>query len=447
MDNPTDPGFSTMDKALFWNDLLVGANPPFTTGAGESFFTTDSSISPGYSEPNNSSYANRIRTGAGSRDAHSSKQTSIGESDNQTNTGSLFKDKNKPLANSGKTSIRMPVRVGGSNGTSSTGTGGNNVTDKSNKPLNPVNHGDYEFLNRISFDDTIRLPQYAGQDLQNVIAAPSGSTYKVFDYITGQTGSKYGFDLATYISPSGSNPVAVFVGTGSMLDVLTDADPRGIGYNQIDANKDLITNALLALNRVASASGRRADLTGYSLGGASAQNACILMNNVKEGKIPVEFDNIVTFNSPGINEEQAKKYNYNAHCITHYVVAGDIVSLAGDDFLPGDYRLVKWDTPKSPGLKGLTSYPLDIVLDKHDTAAANKYYLTSTSSSPLREGVTISGPMSSKDLSSGLFSYLTTGGEDWASLNLALTTISLPLIGASALVPAALLQSLSLIHI
>jgi phage-related minor tail protein len=79
------------------------------------------------------------------------------------------------------------------------------------------------------------------------------------------------------------------------------------------------------------------DVIGHSLGGALAQ------------LISAEFVDIVgetvTFNSPGIDDSMVAVFEAKGgkpENVTHYIVSGDIVSLAGEEYLPGEAVLLSF---------------------------------------------------------------------------------------------------------
>ena len=77
-----------------------------------------------------------------------------------------------------------------------------------------------------------------------------------------------------------------------------------------------------------------ADIVGHSLGGALAQ--WIAAAFTSDGNDSDRIDQLVTFNSPGISEDAANSFvPSKATSVTHYIVNGDVVSMAGDAFIAG----------------------------------------------------------------------------------------------------------------
>uniref|UniRef100_A0A8J7D0G0 Calx-beta domain-containing protein n=1 Tax=Desmonostoc muscorum LEGE 12446 TaxID=1828758 RepID=A0A8J7D0G0_DESMC len=289
-------------------------------------------------------------------------------------------------------------------------------------------HADYEFLNRIIFKETIGKyktldvdPRTSGNE---GIKTPSGQIYRLFDYIDD---SISGFQAAGFISESGAPPVLVFNGTNPDerlgKDILDDLNAAGIGKNQFSNNIAKIQEFINAANKFLKDNGinQRVDITGYSLGGANAQQAVAYFT----GK-GYKFGSVVTLNSPGISVASLTNFNAkNVEKVTHYIVNNDLVSLAGQAYLPGDYQLVQWNTT------GVESFfPFG---DKHNTAGSEKFYLSNHLTPndpnlpdiPRRNGVTLTSNFISKDyLSSPSFSYWSKPTEDWITANIALAILS-----------------------
>jgi serralysin len=148
-------------------------------------------------------------------------------------------------------------------------------------------------------------------------------------------------------------PVLVFRGTDSIVDDLANADKRGVGFNQFDANKQALGTWLTQISQDTTKNPRRLppDLLGHSLGGALAQLAATEFTST--------VGDIVTFNSPGIDQSTVNTFKQKAGTtknVTHYIVSGDFVSLGGEAFIPGKVVLETYTNP--------IINPL-LVLDKH----------------------------------------------------------------------------------
>ncbi len=142
-------------------------------------------------------------------------------------------------------------------------------------------------------------------------------------------------------------PALVYRGTEDAIDLFADSDPRGVGYGQFAAAWREVKNWLNGLDEPA-------DLIGHSLGGAlvqwtAAAGTASLAGYPGFGDIV--FDQVFTFNSPGISDGSggapliADVGDFDpsrVKGVTHYVASGDIVSLAGDAFIPGDAMIATW---------------------------------------------------------------------------------------------------------
>lgn len=126
-------------------------------------------------------------------------------------------------------------------------------------------------------------------------------------------------------------PVLAFRGTDGGPDISDDLNSKGIGNYQMSMHEEEVR----ALMADAGAAGfGLPDLTGHSLGGALAQRAA--------ARCPGLFNDIVTFQAPGIGDEAAK-VDAKKHSSTHYMASGDLVSRAGGQHTDGDVvRMQAW---------------------------------------------------------------------------------------------------------
>ncbi|MBD1887179.1 DUF2974 domain-containing protein [Microcoleus vaginatus] len=148
-------------------------------------------------------------------------------------------------------------------------------------------------------------------------------------------------------------PVLVFRGTDSPVDDLANADQRGAGFNQFEANKQALGNWLTQISQDTAKNPSRLppDLLGHSLGGAITQLAATEFTST--------IGDVVTFNSPGVAQSTVNSFKQKAGAgknVTHYIVSGDFVSLGGEAFLPGKVVLQTFTNPIIDPL---------LVLDKH----------------------------------------------------------------------------------
>ena len=128
---------------------------------------------------------------------------------------------------------------------------------------------------------------------------------------------------------AGNDPILLFRGTDSIEDVFTDMNPEGIGFDYFQENRDVIESWLDA----ADDDGSRVDFIGHSLGGALAQWFAADWTGLGNA-----ISDVITFNSPGISQTYADKFVASlAESATHYITNGDIVSMAGEAFVAGQY--------------------------------------------------------------------------------------------------------------
>jgi serralysin len=148
-------------------------------------------------------------------------------------------------------------------------------------------------------------------------------------------------------------PVLVFRSADSLIDDVANADRRGVGFNQFEANKQALGNWLTQISQDTAKNPSRLppDLLGHSLGGAIAQLAATEFTSA--------IGDVVTFNSPGVSQSTVNTFKQKVGAgknVTHYIVSGDFVSLGGEVFLPGKVFLQTYTNP--------IVNPL-LVLDKH----------------------------------------------------------------------------------
>ena len=132
-------------------------------------------------------------------------------------------------------------------------------------------------------------------------------------------------------------PVLVFRGTNEPLDEVTNTDPRGMGLSQFTANREAI---VAWLTKVEQQTQQKPDITGHSLGGALTQVAATELTDL--------VGEIVTFSSPGTSNAIASQFLQNGGAdktVTHYIVNGDVISLAGETFIAGKAILQSFNDP------------------------------------------------------------------------------------------------------
>jgi pimeloyl-ACP methyl ester carboxylesterase len=136
-------------------------------------------------------------------------------------------------------------------------------------------------------------------------------------------------------------PVLVFQGTVDVIDAVDDANPQGVGFAQFTANKEAVKTWLQGIvnDRTKNPSGFKVSFVGHSLGGSLVQwFASEFPDLLLEG---------VSFQSTGISKAAGDSFTGKggqSSQISHYVVNGDLVSLAGEAFLPGTVYLADYQT-------------------------------------------------------------------------------------------------------
>ncbi len=138
--------------------------------------------------------------------------------------------------------------------------------------------------------------------------------------------------LAYGLTSPGATPILAVKGTASISDLISDANPSGIGYNQFVANIGAVSQWLAAQQQAGSAP----IITGHSLGGALTQWIATSYTAASPQDLLSE---VVTFNAPGISSSYASTFvpGQVLKYVRHYVNTGDIVSMAGQSFIAGQY--------------------------------------------------------------------------------------------------------------
>ena len=143
------------------------------------------------------------------------------------------------------------------------------------------------------------------------------------------------------------NSLLICRGTEANLkDITADLNPIGIGYMQhISGEGKRATDWLFSQQK----EGRDLYLSGHSLGGALAQYFATDLGNVEK---------LVTFNSPGITASW-----FVDGTVHHYVVDGDLVSMAGAGYVYSDDSQLFFTTDHTSRYDSLGKY-----LDDRHTA-------------------------------------------------------------------------------
>lgn len=204
----------------------------------------------------------------------------------------------------------------------------------------------FESLNTLPISDRVnsifefKLPELP--DLSESSELSELPKYKVDQIFEDNQNS--GFYAVGLTSPDSElAPLLLIRGTGGsprenakamITDILVDSHPIQPGYTQYELHKSAIEQWLenVTFDQVKNPSLAPPDMTGHSLGAALVQS--IAADYTSQGN---ELGQIITFNSPGIDDSLAKRFNpNNVQNVMHYVMEGDIVSLAGEEFIKGD---------------------------------------------------------------------------------------------------------------
>lgn len=210
----------------------------------------------------------------------------------------------------------------------------------------------YEFLSReVAYNNIWAEKALTGDRTLKSVYGGTKFAQLAGDYVVDKIFDDPGTGFyALGLTSNTSAPVLVIRGTelSGPTDIFSDLNSGGVGLDQYQKNN-------IAVSQWLSATGKRPDMTGHSLGGALAQYfAAGATNNGQQ------LGNIITFNSPGIDETLAREFKAdNAKIVKHYIVSGDIVSLAGQEFIQGGYEIFDF-----VGNNILTSHLKPILIDE-----------------------------------------------------------------------------------
>ncbi len=128
------------------------------------------------------------------------------------------------------------------------------------------------------------------------------------------------------IAPDKS-PVLVFRGANRAIDDLVSNHSGGIGFKQFAQNQAEIA---AWFDNMTQATHQKPDIVGHGIGGAISQIVAAEMSD--------RVGEVVTFCSPGTSRAIATQFMQNGGAnlrVTHYIIDGDIISLAGEAFIAG----------------------------------------------------------------------------------------------------------------
>ncbi|MCA9214817.1 MAG: hypothetical protein KDB27_17220 [Planctomycetales bacterium] len=189
--------------------------------------------------------------------------------------------------------------------------------------------------------------------------------------------SRVGFFALGLVSHS-NNPILVIRGTDTdpplamITDVFDDLHPLGVGYGQFSWMQDSIFEWLdLTTLDCATYQCAPPSITGHSLGGAVSQLFAAYYTHRGES-----LDNVVTFNSPGIRKSDAALLG-EVKRVRHYVMIGDVVSMAGEAFIEGDVTFANLSLPRRQLLNVanyvLTKHSTRLLIESHDRSVEDRH--------------------------------------------------------------------------
>ena len=264
--------------------------------------------------------------------------------------------------------------------------GGPDITDPQVLRRNAFSYraaGECELIDHARLETWAKGTAY--EDLEKGESPPHGYDYgyivdEVFDVATGF--------YAVGLVCEGHTPTLAIRGTqggADLRDIWDDLNTQGIGFAQFHSARGPVIDWL---SRVA-VDYAPAHITGHSLGGALSQ----LMASSHTGA-GGQLGEIVTFNAPGTSQSMADQFvSALTTGVTHYIVTGDVVSMAGEAFLPGAVRF--------------HAYPSLNLFAKHTISALNPGPIVRTGGDyPLPAGLTMTAQASANWLNSTYFTYL-----------------------------------------
>ncbi|MEP3890881.1 MAG: hypothetical protein ABJN69_10460, partial [Hellea sp.] len=189
------------------------------------------------------------------------------------------------------------------------------------------------YLQRAELDPLLREDNPVYENYAVLDAQGNDTGYlveKIFDF--------EGFIAVGLVSDTGQSVLAVR-GTASFSDILADLDPGGVGYDQfVAAWNHAGPNSLRQWTLDNNEEGLH--ITGHSLGGAQAQ---LLTAFASEQQILIS--SLTTYNSPGISDVDLSRIDAAyIGAVEHNISSGDVVSMVGDGYVPGQVSIYDLDT-------------------------------------------------------------------------------------------------------
>ncbi|MGK7878704.1 MAG: Calx-beta domain-containing protein [Crocosphaera sp.] len=186
--------------------------------------------------------------------------------------------------------------------------------------------------------------------------------------------------------------VLAITGTENSLDWFSNVNPKGVGYNQFIGSQADINQWLLDISNPEDGLTIAPHITGHSLGGALSQWV--------GGSYQEELGKIVTFNSPGISQQDGINLNAsNNQGVMHYITSADLVSMAGSTYLNGNWTKVAYSRAWFDNIN-----IKELILEKHSVPIFNTEIKRTKYDRPDNLITTISNG-DTRDLSDYLFTY------------------------------------------
>ncbi|MCL2709347.1 MAG: fibronectin type III domain-containing protein [Planctomycetaceae bacterium] len=147
----------------------------------------------------------------------------------------------------------------------------------------------------------------------------------IFGRAAGHFGQPSGFYAVGIVKEMDGKREAtlVFKGTDDLFDIFSDVHRNGVGWDQYRDHKGQVMNWVNSVHVIS--------LVGHSLGGALAQWFAVDISRESS----VHLKEVVTYNSTGISKSHADRFIQGSTKVTHHIVNGDWVSLAGEAFIAG----------------------------------------------------------------------------------------------------------------
>ncbi|MDO4575290.1 MAG: hypothetical protein Q4D98_08760, partial [Planctomycetia bacterium] len=165
--------------------------------------------------------------------------------------------------------------------------------------------------------------------INDTVEGEDGHTYELQKIITNN--QEYGLYAQFWVPTDSEGAPAILTIRGTVKDwqsIMSDTNFEGVGHEDFEECQADLLEYLKTTDR-------KVHITGHSLGGGQAQRLAAYATS--QG---IVLDGVTTYNSPGISNEEAKLFvSRNGGSVHHYIVEGDVVSLAGEAFIEGTNTL------------------------------------------------------------------------------------------------------------